>query len=677
MQLKCLFFAILVSALITGCGGSDTSNHSGTSRLVASQSCMNLSCHGTMGARGTDQVTGALIADEWLASAHNTRNAAGCADCHEPDAQHPNQCYTCHGGVAVTRDADGAGKCYKCHGPAHPGDALMRLAPQHFGYSSASAPGSKRASYVSGQYQGRCRACHNPHLNNLTQQHRDYTKSKHGNPKGDAWNHYEFKRDDRAACIRCHTSTGFIAYVTSGFTAPTKGFGAGDPSRELLACDACHASYDFKNSIRQVPPFVGPYKSADGVNAPRFPDLAESNLCIPCHTGRESGQSLSTVADFRNQPFVNSHYMAAGATMYMSNAFIDYTTLGAKIPTNSEGSPLKFGAPTYARTLLPNSNTIVNKPAGLPVTVTPGITFGVYSGTVSTHRKLGTTAIRGDSHNPTVFVPGRFDTNGPCVVCHLNASGAPSGARPGSGHSLAIDQNAFVQVCEACHADAPHLDGGDGNGKAVYSKVDSFEAIAAKMIDPQKECFQNGLGLLKQILLTKYLIKFDDTVHPYFYDLKLDPTGKTPVTDWTRAAVAGVTDAAVAALGSATITPIPAGGLSQAQAKRLMGACFNLNLLDRDPGAFVHARTFTQRLVYDALDYLDNNTMDFTSLTTSRAMNPAIYHGTNVNVHANDGTLVTESMAWMSGTHYLDPTAGTTFLPGVADNTLKPMKLHP
>jgi hypothetical protein len=675
MQLKCLLFAVLVPILIAGCGGSDTGSSHPGSRLAASQSCLSTSCHGAQGVQvpggapnADPQVAGALIGDEWLASAHNLKNAASCSDCHEPDAQHPNQCYVCHGGVAVTKNADVAGKCLKCHGPSHPSDALMVLAPQHFGYSSATAPGALRASYVSGQYQGRCRACHNPHLNTVTQQHRDYTKSLHGNPKGAAWNHYDFKLDNRVACQRCHTTTGYISYVTSGFTVPTKGFGAGDPSREPLACDGCHASYDFKRSIRKVPAYTASYKGPDGVTLPLFPDLAESNLCVPCHSGRESGQSLGAVVDFRNQKFINPHYMAAAATMYMSNAFINFTTLTAPLATNNElnanGTKAAFASTkSYAKSNLPDNASVPS--------------YGVSGGLTSTHRKLGTTLLRGDSHNPTVFVAGSFDSNGPCVTCHLNATGAPTGTRSGSGHSLAIDQNAFAQVCVECHAEAPHLDGGDGNGHALYSTVSSFTAIKAIMIDPQKESFENGLNLLKQILLTKYMIKFDDTVSPYFYDLKLDPTGKTAVTDWTRAAVAGVSDAAVAAMGSPTITPIPAGGLTQVQAKRLMGACFNLNLLDRDPGAFVHARTFTQKLVYDALDYLDNNTMDFTSLTTSRAMNPAVYHGTNVNVHANDGSLATESMAWMSGTHYTDATAGTTFLPGVADNTLKPMKLHP
>ena len=41
----------------------------------------------------------------------------------------------------------------------------------------------------------------------------------------------------------------------------------------------------------------------------------------------------------------------------------------------------------------------------------------------STHRKLGTTAINNDSHNPAAFAPGNFDSNGPCVTCHMQGTG--------------------------------------------------------------------------------------------------------------------------------------------------------------------------------------------------------------------------------------------------------------
>ena len=253
----------------------------------------------------------------------------------------------------------------------------------------------------------------------------------------------------------------------------------------------------------------------------------------------------------------------------------------------------------------------------------------------------------------------------------------PAAGRPAAGHSLAIDEATAQELCLQCHADAPHLDGGDGAGNAVYTTMTTLADMEHAMLEPQSTAFQNGLTLIKQLLLIKYKISYDPASYPYFYDetLPLKSGKKQAITDWTRKTVAGVTDAAVTALGNPNITVIPTGGLSQVQAYRLMGACYNLNVLAKDPGAYLHARTYSQRLVYDTADYLDNNKMDFTSLGTARSLTAAgatglagVYVGTNVNVHASDGTLATESMAWLAGTHYTDGTAG---------NTLKPLKLRP
>jgi hypothetical protein len=557
MQLKSLLFPILTVAFLAGCGGGDPANPTpSANKLAASSTC--LSCHASV----VSPTTGALIGDEWRSSVHNLKNGAGCADCHEPASDHPNACSTCHGGglYQVTKNPDQAGKCYKCHGPAFPGDALMALAPQHFGYSSARAlPKATRASYVSGQYQGRCGACHNPHNNTLTQQHRDYATSLHGDPKGAAWNHYEFKGADRVACQRCHTSTGYISYVTSGFTVPTKGFGAGDPSRELLACDACHASYDFKNSIRKVPAFTAPYKNFAGAAA-AFPDTGETSICIPCHSGLDSGPTIAALPDasFSNVGFVNPHYMAAAGLMYMQNGFTNFTSAAAA-----------YGTSTYGKSLSPDSAS------------TPG---GITGGTTSTHRKLGTAAINNDSHKPAFFKPGVLDQNGPCVTCHLNASGVAQ--RSGSGHSLKIDGNAFTQVCSNCHP----------SENTVPLTADNFRE---NFVLPQAEAFESSLKLMETILRQKYLISFDVTTYPYFYDenLPLVSGKKQAVKDWTRSAVLGT----------------PANG------RKLMGACFNFNLLTRDPAAYAHARSYSRRLVYDSLDFLDNGVMDLSVGSTAKA----------------------------------------------------------
>jgi formate-dependent nitrite reductase cytochrome c552 subunit len=550
MRLKTLLFPVLVTIFLTACGGGGTSqNATAVSKAVASQACMSQSCHGTMVSPGT----GALIVEEWTASIHNTKNGAGCADCHEPDAGHPNLCNKCHGGggFGVVKNPDQAGKCGKCHGLSFPNDAQMALAPQHFGYSSARVlPQTPRASYVSGQYIGNCRACHNPHNNTLTDNHREYAKSLHGDPRGVAWSSRDFKQS--AACIRCHTTTGYISFVSSGFSVPTQGFGAGDTSREVLGCNGCHTSYDFKNSIRKVQPYTASYNNFNGTALASFPDVGESNLCIPCHSGRNSGQSINAITSFSNVSFVNPHYLAAAGLMYMQIGFTNFTSADAAI-----------GSSTYGKSLSPDNIS------------TPG---GKVGGTTSTHRKFGTPFINGDSHKPSFFVPGVFDQNGPCVTCHLNASGVSK--RFGSGHSLKIDANAYNQVCINCHTAE----------NAVALNANNFRSV---FLEPQAEAMATSLELIKQLLLTRYGISFEESASPYFFDERLPMVSgkKQPVKDWTRG---GAVDG-----------------------RKLMGACFNLNLLTRDPAAYAHARSYSRRLVYDSIDFLDDGAMNLSVSTTA------------------------------------------------------------
>jgi hypothetical protein len=42
-----------------------------------------------------------------------------------------------------------------------------------------------------------------------------------------------------------------------------------------------------------------------------------------------------------------------------------------------------------------------------------------------------------------------------------------------------------------------------------------------------------------------------------------------------------------------------------------MGAAFNLNLLEHDPGGYVHNRTYAKRLLYDAIDWADDNLLNY------------------------------------------------------------------
>ncbi|MDA8242213.1 MAG: hypothetical protein M0Z67_17820 [Nitrospiraceae bacterium] len=103
------------------------------------------------------------------------------------------------------------------------------------------------------------------------------------------------------------------------------------------------------------------------------------------------------------------------------------------------------------------------------------------------------------------------------------------------------------------------------------------------------------------VLRNKYNISYNAAVYPYFYDLTKDPSGKTAVKDWTR------------------------GTGDQAFGKKLMGACFNINVLNREPAAFAHARTYSRRLIYDTIDFLDDGTINLSASATAVATSPSVY----------------------------------------------------
>jgi len=679
--------------------------HYDTNPLVPNEEARDLTCVYRCHFKATNYVPGSVAGDNTKATAY------GCGTCHSgalatggsvtatPTAVHgvtataANTCQICHSGSrheATTHATNHAGAtdCIVCH-DAH----TLRVGLPHQNYTTSVANPNYRASYVTPRTT--CATCHfaGPANDSNDAVRTAWKESGHGDNNGLAWKDsasHVWKNSGTAVnfqtaipvndCVRCHTANGFAAFATSGFTNVSS-LHATDKDSEPLACNACHVT---GAAARLAVPAVTSFYNVSTVDKTskktiksriqaRFPDVGESNLCVGCHAARVNGPNLTDLAnsgnwDLSNTSFQNSHYDAAAGTMYMKVGFKNFTTLGAPAPKSFVGATF-VSSQTYNQTLTALDTT------------TPD---GVVGGQNSAHRRIGTPLIAGsEDYLVAGGDPTAIATNGPCVTCHMkaynpiagNGFAPPAAGRPGAGHSLQIDDATAQQLCLQCHADAPHLNGGDGAGNAEYTTMGNLADLKNAMLEPQSAAFQNGLTLVKQLLLVKYQIKYDPAVYPYFYDLQKDATGKTAVTDWTRKNVAGVSNAAVLALGSANVTVIPTGGLTQTQAYRLMGACFNLNVLARDPGAYVHARTYTQRLVFDTVDFLDNNTMDFTALTTARAATAAglpvlanIFKGSNVNVHASDGTLATESMAWLAGTHYNDTNLG---------NFMSPLRLRP
>ncbi|WP_243372550.1 hypothetical protein [Geotalea sp. SG265] len=571
--------SLLATALFAGCGSSNKEGSASSLANVAKvdeASCRV--CHST----SVEPVTGDNILQDYLGSIHNlnTFHKVGCQDCHGGGAQHNGV-----GPIPYT-NPDASGKCFECH--------QKYLPKAHFAvYTAATHP----AQYVSSLYQNSCTSCHDPHKadKGITPQHGEWAESAHGDVNGAAWMDEDFK--ENTGCIRCHTATGYKNYITSGWKLATTTFAtAGDKTYQVLTCDACHSNYNFKNSVRAAKQYVAPYNS--GKSPATFPDVGNSNICISCHSGRESGATVLAVTDtaISNTSFKNPHYLAAAATMYAKGGFTAFVddpanTLSGTVGKDTSGVTREF---KYTESL---------------TTTEDGGQLG------STHRKFGTSAIIGD-HGITSG-DTNMTTSGPCIVCHLNKGGAN-----GAAHTLKIDIYAGDQVCKKCHAAEITTDG------TTATNTDATKL--ATFLEEQHAILGEAIGLASKILKDTYKITFNPDAYPYFYDdqLGLDASGKPQaVKDWTRSKVLST-------------------ALSAKDAKRLMGACFNIQLLTKDEASYAHARTYSRRLAYDTIDFLDNNAMDRSVSVTATTLQPTIFvKGTS----ADTATGTTDAMLFLLG----------------------------
>ena len=359
--------------LLTACGSGVSGSGGAGNAAAKSETCLATGCHsGTL-----SKVTGTKIADEWSASIHSSMNVAGCADCHSH--AHVNSCAGCHGGGPPpgSKSDAGNGFCYRCHDGASTMKPLdgkhLSAKPQFLNLTSPiPLPTIINNYYYSAgyavlrgtPYESDCRWCHNPHNNNVTEQHREWSESGHGEVNAEPYVHYDFKvyGTDNASpqtaaptdCVRCHTTTGYLNYINSGFN-DVRPWGAkrgadGKPvmkgtltvpisnQKQVIYCNVCHQNGNGNDSaygyrMRKVPQVTGYYNYNIAATIPAnprliinsfvFPDVATSNICVACHSGRENGvtlqkafEAITNPSDYNNISFINSHYLAAGGNVF-------------------------------------------------------------------------------------------------------------------------------------------------------------------------------------------------------------------------------------------------------------------------------------------------------------------------------------------------------------------------
>ncbi len=394
MKSNLAYLSLACALFLTGCGGGPTgSTPAATNTLEASQAC--ITCHefkhSATAASPAEQIT-----DQWKASSHNTSNlhnssklGAGCIDCHGSGFQHSSvlgqeSCAGCHsvGGQAVTpiRNPDTERKCTKCH------DKNDTIGHRPLTYVSSGIPtGSTTAythystgrhgNYVSTNYAGYCRKCHNPHDTSSSRKLRkEWAESGHGSTRNlFIISSTDFKtrgsrllpQDNQGSyCVRCHTTTGYVNFVKSNFTdtqalpdfngvrnnypelpRPTYT----DRSREGINCNACHddgrtndeSAYSGKVRSVAAPSIWYMYSSHPagmGIVRARhnvqFDSLGTSNVCVACHAGRDDGKIIK-MADIDANLFsypstapagIRPHDFPAAANLQGKNGFDFYTS---------------------------------------------------------------------------------------------------------------------------------------------------------------------------------------------------------------------------------------------------------------------------------------------------------------------------------------------------------------
>jgi len=600
-------------------------------------SAVCLSCHDALGDGRNNLVAGY--------TGNTPRPVVGCESCHGGGSEHNGVAPIAITGLGSTGSGTSlqssefntcTSVCHLTYGnddftvathidrtmrkhAAVPGDTRFNT-----GKDNEGNPTGEKIYYVKKADPNACTACHNPHVN-TTVINKQYSRSKHGTPTDNPWINYNWTYSaTRSDCQRCHTSTGFKNFANGPtiytpsmndyshlwtIGAPTSDSSASTKmvQTEALYCWACHT--DYKGTLRNPGAITTNYDYVSGgvtwatASFP-YPDLAGSNVCMACHTGRQNGESIKnlntngTSTSFSGLSFINSHYLSAGGTIFTATGY-EYED---QFDKRLYDSPMLF-----------------------------------------MHNKIGTAGAPGTG------------TNGPCVGCHMSFTPEKHLFLPVTKKSPTDDTVIAVTstVCDKCH----------GGGDAL--------PVSKEMLEEQKGLLRDSMEALKlQLDQRGYYFR---EAHPYFYKLRsvgtatltapgaatltysaLQTSGTFSTTDYFKfdndnayyqlssfgTSTSGTFTLKAVYSGSTTsgaytvIRSGTSGGVTSwlttttpfypsatvdtdttgaTTGKNNMGAAFNFNLLEHDPGAFAHNRFYAKRLIYDSIDWLDDNVMNYST----------------------------------------------------------------
>lgn len=477
-------------------------------------------------------------------------------------------------------------------------------------------------------------------------------------------------------CIRCHTTTGYINFVNSGFSS-LKSFGPVNPKtgavysssdadqapavsgKEVVACNACHdngagTSYDFKK-LRKVPAAAIYYNyTGNGVKITNhkytYPDAGDSNGCVVCHSGRIIGLNIKMASakglNLSNRSRITNHYRGAAEMVFQSGGFEYYSSsekyYGAGDPN------FKYSHADIGMNRIPRIQTWL---ASIGITNN----IGVNAGDKRSH--------------------------GPCIGCHMNSAGKETsshtflpvnreaGASYRPGYPFQDDParrpdpitKIVSNSCSACH-----------NGTRSWTPED---------LQYQKTMYEAAALAVREVLLY--------SLHTVDSKRTIDNEGRPAApasNNWygvvpTAPATAATVDTVQNWLRSTATDytgtqgfryPVISGDalsglvLPVKKAAYNVGAYWNFWMMYADPGGYAHNDVYAKRLMYDTIDWLDDGILNLSVQATMNSGLPKsgfTGYGSPLNLKTRLG-----AATWQNAYNYLCKSDASLTDPGTENS---------
>jgi hypothetical protein len=589
---------LAAAALLAGCSDKSSSTAIGggsgpaaTATPVGIDVCYN--CH------ANSAVDGTRIFEAWADSRHAnldntfdawddamgasnpyhgyrpTTTSATCIVCHDPTGDSANLAfYVGPGSDTGVRNVIG---CEACHGGGSLHYGVGPIGGPTQGYYAVAASVGQSSQYNT------CTGCHrleNPMhgtdpLRIITDTHLD-------NAATAALEGYNISKASETACVDCHNPHSLElainrqwVYASGHGDLTSKAWSYYDwKASNRQACQQCHTATGARNYLNDP----ANYDPASNDFSHLSGSQLETLYCNACHTDYTGG--------LRNPGAITATYTNAAYTYpNASGSNVCMTCHSGR----ASGGTIAASTDDFSNRAFINSHYLA---AG-------GVVFGAigyhfedrdYEIPASDlHDKIGRTSTG----------VAAVDTNyksGPCVSCHFDSID-PAGLAAPIRHSddtlshtlspltrYAEDDLALNPICVNCHTAR-----GEGSNAAITWLGDD-ETAATFQGTTHKARYQAALEALRvQLALNGF--HFGDN-HPYFFQTADNTASANAVRNW----------------GDATT------------GKPNMGAAFNYNLLLHDPGGVAHNRRYTRRLIYDAIDWLDDGVLNYSVAATLNAL---------------------------------------------------------